>query len=189
MVGVAVSYRTLLGGVLFPLPVSQSQSIKLFPFTLSFSRRFLVLTMTPSTTRPERSLASRITPQPKVPRHSRAHYSGPVFLILSNIAPGTTAAEISTALADFWGLVHCILHAVDTSRAILLFEDYRFAEAAQTHLHHAHADGNLLAARLLTEEENDALSLVARTVDMENRQASREWRTPAITQPASSEWF
>ena len=114
-------------------------------------------------TNTQATLSSRITPQPDREERYGGASSGPVFLILTNLAHGTSADDITAALAGFWGLVHCFLHSADSSRAILLFEEYRFAARAQEHFDNAVADGNLLTARFLTPEESDALSLVART--------------------------
>ncbi|KAA1066292.1 hypothetical protein PGT21_027765 [Puccinia graminis f. sp. tritici] len=95
---------------------------------------------------------------PPAPRYFHAILPWPVEL--SNLSPGTTAAELCTALASYGNITHSFLLVSKMANlgAIVHFSDHRTAAAAAADLDGTCADGFILQARLMSHKEQFTFS-------------------------------
>ncbi|KAA1107697.1 hypothetical protein PGT21_022707 [Puccinia graminis f. sp. tritici] len=98
---------------------------------------------------------------PPAPQYFHAILPWPVEL--SNLSPGTTAADLRTALASYGDITHSFLLVSKTTNlgAIVHFSDHRTAAAAAADLDGTCADGFILQARLMSHKEQFHLLCVS----------------------------
>ncbi|KAI7961436.1 hypothetical protein MJO28_001925 [Puccinia striiformis f. sp. tritici] len=98
--------------------------------------------------------------------------SRPAIVCLLNIEPGTSEADVRTALSEFGPILHVFISAPEPSRppsSTVVFSRLSDARNAVQELHEAEANGRILTATLIQPTPRDGLSLLLRMSEPENQ--------------------
>ncbi|KAL3447327.1 hypothetical protein BJX65DRAFT_95661 [Aspergillus insuetus] len=103
-----------------------------------------------------------------------------------NFAPGTTAADIQSAIEPISGkVVSCwVTSHQPTVTAEITFKEKSSAEKAVANFHNQRADGRLLSIQLKSSTNRDVLDRPSTSFNQQREQADRERRSQRTADPA-----